>query len=163
MGRNSQGIKCIKLDDNEHIIDMMVIKDGMDILTVTEKAFAKRTDASEYRTQARGGKGIKAGTFNAKTGLAVAIRPVDEDKDVLLITNTGVTIRVHAVDCNKVGRGGQGVRIMRLGDEGKIVSVAVVDHEEDEPAEAVEQKVDSNPTNPQESHNAVDNVVTDNE
>lgn len=161
VGRNSQGIKCIKLDDDEHIIDMMVIKDGMDILTVTEKAFAKRTDASEYRTQARGGKGIKAGTFNAKTGLAVAIRPVDEDKDVLLITNTGVTIRVHAVDCNKVGRGGQGVRIMRLGDEGKVVSVAVVDHEDDEPSETVEQSVDTAVTNPQESHNDVDNVVTD--
>ena len=127
VGRNSQGVKCIQLDENERIIDMMVIHEGQDILTITQKAFAKRSSTEEYRTQARGGKGIKAGTFNAKTGLAVAIRPINEDKDVMLITDSGVIIRVHATAINKVGRGSQGVRIMRLGQDENVVSVAVVD------------------------------------
>ena len=148
VGRNSQGVQCIQLDEDERIIDMMVIREGMDILTITEKAFAKRSDTDEYRSQARGGKGIKAGTFNDKTGKAVAFRPITEDKDVLLITDSGIVIRVHATAINHVGRGSQGVRIMRLGDNDKVVSVAVVDkYDEVEESTEVLDQDNENTTN----------------
>lgn len=131
MGRNSQGVRSMKISKDEKIIDMMIIRPDQQILTVTENGFAKRTDIDDYRLQGRGGKGIKAGTFNEKTGKVVAIKPVTEHDDILAITTSGVIIRTHADQISLIGRSAQGVRMMRLKD-GKVVSVAVVDKEDDD-------------------------------
>ncbi len=132
VGRSSQGVRSMKMDAGEKIIDFMIIEQGTNILTVTEKGYAKRTNIDDYRLQGRGGKGIKAGTFNDKTGKVVAIKPITEDKDILAITTGGVTIRTHADQINVIGRASQGVRLMKIKDDSTIVSVAVVDRQEDD-------------------------------
>lgn len=132
VGRSSQGVRSMKMDAGEKIIDFMIIEQGTNILTVTEKGYAKRTNIDDYRLQGRGGKGIKAGTFNDKTGKVVAIKPITEDKDILAITTGGMTIRTHADQINVIGRASQGVRLMKIKDDSTIVSVAVVDRQEDD-------------------------------
>ena len=127
MGRTSVGVKSMKIEDNESIVDMVVINPNIDILTVTEKGYAKRTKPEDYRLQSRRGKGIKAGVFNDKTGKVVAVRPITAEKDILAISQEGVMIRTHADTINLVGRTSLGVRLMRVGAQDAIVSVAVVD------------------------------------
>ncbi|MBQ8430480.1 MAG: DNA gyrase subunit A [Clostridia bacterium] len=143
MGRSSHGVRGMKLDENEHIIDMLVVEENKDVLTVTELGFAKRTAIDEYRLQSRRGKGTKAGKFSDKTGLIVAVKPISEDQDILAITEAGVVIRTHADQINKVGKNSVGVRMMKTGGK-KIVSVAISYRQEDE--EDVEIESETNET-----------------
>ena len=121
---------------------MIVVDKTKDILTVTEKGFAKRSKPEDYRLQSRRGKGIKAGVFNDKTGKVVAFRIVTEENDVLAMSGDGVMIRTHADSVNLVSRTSLGVRLMKVSSKDKLVSVAVVDREEDE--EVVEPIVEDN-------------------
>ena len=147
MSRSSHGVKGMKLEDGEHIIDMLVVDQDKEILTVTELGFAKRTAIEEYRLQSRRGKGTKAGKFSEKTGLIVAVKPISEDQDILAITDNGVVIRTHAEQINKVGRSSVGVRMMKTG-KNKIVSVAITQRQEDE-----EIEIDENITTDEQSDN----------
>lgn len=140
MGRSSHGVKGMKLDEGEHIIDMLVVDESKDVLTVSELGFAKRTSIDEYRLQSRRGKGSKAGKFSEKTGLIVAVKPISEDQDILAITDAGVVIRTHAEQINKVGKASVGVRMMKTNGK-RIVSVAVVARQEDE--EEVEENIEN--------------------
>jgi len=132
LSRTSHGVKSIVIDENENIIDMIVVDKTKDILTVTEKGYAKRSKPEDYRLQSRRGKGIKAGVFNDKTGKVVAFRIVTEDNDILAMSGDGVMIRTHADSVNLVSRTSLGVRLMKVGSKDKLVSVAVVEREEDE-------------------------------
>lgn len=131
MSRSSHGVKGMKLDEDEQIIDMLVVDQSKDVLTVSELGYAKRTSIDEYRLQSRRGKGSKAGKFSDKTGLIVAVKPIREDQDILAITDGGVVIRTHADQINKVGRNSVGVRLMKTNGK-KIVTVAISERQEDE-------------------------------
>ncbi len=137
LGRSSHGVRGMKLEDDENIIDLLVVDNQKDILTVSELGYAKRADIEEYRLQSRRGKGTKGGKFSEKTGKIVAVKPVSIDQDILAISDGGIVIRTHADQINKVGRASVGVRLMKTGNK-KIVSVAVVARQEDEEVEEIE-------------------------
>ncbi len=139
-GRDTQGVKAIELDEDDFVTDMLIVKEGYDILTITAKGYGKRTDIEDYRLQSRGGKGIKAGSFNEKTGLLVNMKMVTENDDVMIITENGTVIRTHVKDISKIGRDTRGVIIMRL-EDGEVATVSVTpaeDEEETEEGEIVE-------------------------
>ncbi len=115
-GRGSQGVRSMKLDDTDYLVDMAVIKEGYEIITMTENGYGKRSDIDDYRVQGRGGKGIKAGTFTEKTGKLVSLKLVSDAEDIMIITSSGTIIRVAASDISKIGRATQGVRVMRIDD-----------------------------------------------
>ena len=143
LGRNSIGVKSMKIDEGESVVDMIVLNPDIDILTVTEKGYAKRTRPEEYRLQSRRGKGIKAGVFNDKTGKVVAVRPITAENDILAISADGVMIRTHADTINLVGRTSLGVRLMKVSAQDSIVSVAIVERdiiEEDTTEETIENE-----------------------
>lgn len=150
MSRSSHGVKGMRLDNNEKIVDMIIVDETKDILTVSELGYAKRTATSEYRLQSRSGKGSKAGKFSEKTGLIVAVKPISENEDILAITEGGIIIRVHAEQINKVGKASVGVRMMKTNGK-KIVSVAVVARQdEDEETDEFEnnsENVEADETN----------------
>jgi DNA gyrase subunit A len=135
VGRTSQGVRGIKIEGDETVVDLIKVDGTKEILTVTEKGYAKRTQLSDYRLQGRRGKGVKAGVFNDKTGKVVALRLVTEEDDILAISQDGVMIRTHADTINVVGRTSLGVRLMKVGPKDKVVSVSVVNREEDEDIE----------------------------
>ena len=132
VGRNSQGVKGIRIDKDENVIDLIVLNPDIDILTVTEKGYAKRSRPEDYRLQSRHGKGVKAGVFNEKTGKVVALRPITAENDILAISADGVMIRTHADSINLVGRTSLGVRLMKVSAEDKVVSVAIIDRQDNE-------------------------------
>ncbi|MBR2371305.1 MAG: DNA gyrase subunit A [Clostridia bacterium] len=132
MGREAQGVRSIKLEEGDVVTDMVVIKDGYDVLTVSENGFGKISDVSDYRLQARAGKGIKAGVFNKKTGNLVNLKLVAPNEDIMLIADNGVIIRVQANEISKIGRDTLGVRIMKFKDDAKVVCVATTAHEDSE-------------------------------
>ena len=132
MGRTSQGVRSMKLDDDDFVVDMAIINENSQFITITENGFGKRTVSDDYRLQTRGGKGIKAGNFNEKTGKLVALKMINEDEDLMLISDNGVIIRMAASDIRMVGRSSLGVKVMRLRPGSKIVSVATTIHEENE-------------------------------
>ena len=146
LSRTSQGVRSMKIEDDEKIIDMIVLDTEKDILTVTEKGYAKRSRPEDYRLQSRRGKGVKAGVFNDKTGKVVALKPITAENDILAISGDGVMIRTHADSINLVGRTSLGVRLMKVSAQDKLVSVAVVDREEDE-----EIEVEATETQPTET------------
>ena len=117
MGRSSQGVKSISLNKKDYVVDMSVMKKGCQILTISENGYGKRSDANDYRLQIRGGKGVKAGEFNAKTGKLVNLKQIKPDQDVILISDNGTIIRLVADQISKIGRNTQGVKIMRLKDK----------------------------------------------
>lgn len=124
MGREAQGVKSMKLDNDDYVVDMAVAKNGLEVITVSEHGYGKRSAITDYRLQSRAGKGIKAGTFNSKTGKLVNLKIVDPDNDIMLIADNGVVIRMRAKEISKIGRDTQGVRIMKFKDQGKVVCVS---------------------------------------
>ena len=129
-GRGSQGVKSMALSQGDTIIDMTIIKKGSQIVTITENGYGKRSNESEYRLQGRGGMGVKAGVFNEKTGKLVALKQISGDEDILMIADSGVIIRTPIEDISMFSRVSQGVKVMRLKDGAKIVSVALTEKQE---------------------------------
>lgn len=138
MGREAQGVISMRLDDNDYVVDMAVIRNGYEVITVSENGFGKRSSVVDYRLQSRAGKGIKAGVFNEKTGKLVNLKLVDPENDIMLIADTGVVIRIRAKEISKIGRDTLGVRIMKFKDEGKVVSVVATPASADEIEETEE-------------------------
>lgn len=131
-GRTSMGVKSINIDENEEVISLTVVNDECQLVSITENGYGKRTLSSEFRLTSRGTKGVKAGTFNEKTGKLVSMLKVKDDQDLLLMADNGVVIRVAVKDISLLSRSAQGVKIMKLKEGSKIVSVAVGEHEDDE-------------------------------
>ena len=133
MGRDTQGVRSIKMNKGDYVVDMAIIKKGCQILTISENGFGKRSDPADYRLQVRGGKGVKAGVFNSKTGKLVNLKQIKEDEDVMLISDSGTIIRLEAKQISKIGRDTQGVRIMRIKDPTyKVVCASVTAHQEED-------------------------------
>jgi DNA gyrase subunit A len=123
LGRVSQGVKGITLEDTEKVIGMELIDDTAEILSVTENGYGKRTQATEYRKQSRGGKGIMAMKLTEKNGDIVAIKPVSEKDDLMIITNNGQVIRIKISGISLLGRTTQGVRLINLKNDEKVISL----------------------------------------
>ncbi len=124
MGRDTQGVRGLMLDKGDYIVDMSVIKEGTEVITMTENGYGKRSDINDYRLQNRGGKGVKAGNFTEKTGKLVSLKLISDDEDMMIITSNGTIIRVKASDISTIGRNTQGVRIMRI-DDSAVCKIAI--------------------------------------
>lgn len=125
IGRVSQGVIGIRLDEDDELIGMeSVIAGGKaTLLAITENGFGKRTELDEYRVQIRGGKGVITYKITQKTGKLVGVRIANDEDDVMLITDTGTIIRLKVKDISVLGRSTQGVTLMRTSDGGKVVSI----------------------------------------
>jgi DNA gyrase subunit A len=146
MGRTAAGVRGIRVDDKggDMVVGMVCI-DPADtsatILVVSEKGMGKRSALDEYRTQGRGGKGIKTMNVTAKTGHLVAIKTVTDSDDLMITTTSGVTIRTAADELRVMGRATQGVRLIRLDEGDDIADVAVVTSAEEEPTPLAQEEV----------------------
>ena len=136
MGRDTQGVKSMDLDD-DYLVDMAVIKPDCEVITMTENGYGKRSDLEDFRLQNRAGKGVKAGVFNEKTGKLVSLKLISESEDIMIITLNGTIIRVSANDISKIGRNTQGVRIMRI-DDSTVSSIAITPKGDEEENQAEE-------------------------
>ncbi len=144
MGRVSQGVIGIKLDSDDVVIGMESIITGSKatLLTITENGFGKRTELDEYRVQIRGGKGVTTYKITPKTGKVVGIKITDGNEDVMLITDTGIVIRLKVSEVSVLGRSTQGVTLIRTNDGGKVVSFEIVEPEE-ELVEEIEEEMEN--------------------
>lgn len=132
MGRTAAGVRGINLDESEVAVGMELVELDQEILIVSEKGFGKRTPITEYRKTSRGSKGVKTVNITEKNGSLIAMKTVNGDEDLLMVTNKGVIIRTPLTQVSQTGRATQGVTLMRVGDEQFVSSVAIVEHEEDE-------------------------------
>lgn len=129
MGRSAAGVRGIKLREGDSVVGMEIVEPGMEILVVTDKGYGKRTPESEYRLQSRGGLGLKTIHLTDKNGKLCAVKAVDGTEDVMLITINGMLIRMDVNDISIIGRSTQGVRLIRLGEEELVATVAKVEKE----------------------------------
>ena len=141
MGRDTQGVRSMLLSKNDVVVDMSIIKEGYEVVTITENGYGKRTDISDYRLQTRGGKGVKAGVFTAKTGKLVNMKLVSKDENIMAITDTGIIIRVASEDISIIGRDTQGVKVMRIDDGTKLIKIAITPESEEEIGEETAENV----------------------
>ena len=154
MGRIAGGVRAIKLDKDDEVVAMELVEPGQELLVVTENGYGKRTPVNEYKIQVRGGKGLLTydkGKFS-KTGALVGAMAVDDDDEILMINSDGIIIRIKANEVSKLGRATQGVKIMKVDDDTKIVAIAKVIKEDDdeEPEDKKkEKKTKSEETNEQ--------------
>lgn len=144
MGRTAGGVRGIKLRDGDEVVGMEIVEPGQEILVVTEKGYGKRTSEEEYRLQSRGGVGLKTIQITDKNGPMVAVKTVDGSEDLMLITINGMLIRMDVNDISLIGRSTQGVRLIRLGDDELVATVAKVEKEEEsnEENDQVEDQVE---------------------
>ncbi len=145
-GRDSIGVRGIRLGGEDYVIGAARVHPGQTLLTVTEFGYGKRTDLEEYKrggeAQNRGGKGLKNHHLTDKTGLVASIKVVGQEDDVLLISDDGTIIRMAAADINVYSRSAQGVILMRLAEDARVIGVARTAREEDED-EPVETEVET--------------------
>lgn len=132
MGRNAAGVKAVKLNKLDRVVGMIVSKRKASVLVVTEQGFGKRTEIDEYRITRRGGKGVRTLKTSEKNGKMVSIRELEDNDDLVIITNKGMIIRQHAKDLRVMGRNTQGVRLIKLNLNDKIAAIARVIPEEEE-------------------------------
>ena len=129
-GRGTQGVKAITLSKEDIVVDMLIVDTTVDLFTLTSLGYGKRSKMDDYRLQSRGGKGIKAGIFNEKTGYLVNLKPVTDDNDIMIITTGGTIIRMHADTISCIGRSTRGVRVMNV--KGSLVATVDITERDDE-------------------------------
>jgi len=131
MGRTAYGVRGIQLREGDEVVGLEVVKPGGTLLTVTQKGYAKRTQLDEYRVQSRGGLGLKNLEVTDKNGLVVGIAQAQDIEELLVITQQGKILRTPASQIRTIGRATQGVRVMDLDDDDSVVSVALVERDEE--------------------------------
>lgn len=130
MGRAAKGVKAITLRGDDKVIGMSMLREGAYILTVSETGYGRLSNVSDYRIQSRGGHGVI--NYNTdKYGKVAAIKSVDLDDDIILISNDGVIIRIEANSIRICSRTSKGVRVMKVSDESKVVTLSRAPHEEE--------------------------------
>ncbi len=134
MGRNASGVRGIRLGDkNDEVIGMITINESeSDVLVVSENGFGKRSSLEDYRVTNRGGKGVKTINVTEKTGKLVAIKNVSDKNDLMIISKSGIAIRMAVEDLRVMGRATQGVKLIRVRDNDAIAAVAKIKHDEDD-------------------------------
>jgi DNA gyrase subunit A len=125
-GRTARGVKGITLRSGDQVVGVDVVKNDGELLVITENGFGKRTPLTQYRIQSRGGIGIKTLKGTGKNGDIVGMKVVYPEHEVMVITASGIIIRMAVSDISSMGRDTQGVTIMRLGEEDKVVALARV-------------------------------------
>ena len=132
--RNSIGVKGINLDEGDEVVGMQIDTQGESLLLVTENGIGKRTSLDKFRVQKRGGKGLRCYKFNEKTGYVVGVKAVNDDHEIMMITNEGIIIQIRMSDLRELGRVTSGVKLMDLAENVKIAKIAKVrdDISEDE-------------------------------
>ena len=139
MGREAVGVRGIRLKDGDWVVGAEIAQPDADVLSITENGYGKRTPAADYirggeEPQHRGGSGMKNYNITDKTGPVAAVKVVQESDDVLVVSDDGVIIRMEAAGISELGRATQGVRIMRLSEGARVISVALTDRAESEDA-----------------------------
>ena len=131
MGRGSSGVKGIEFTEHDSVIGSEEVCENEDILIVTENGYGKKTSVDNYRLTHRGSKGVSTLKETEKNGELVALRAIIGEKDVLIVSDTGITIRIKANQISQLGRNTQGVRLINLKDNQKVSTVAILDSEKD--------------------------------
>ena len=133
MGRTAHGVRGIRLKtDDDYVVGAVTVKDGAQLLTITENGYGKKTEFDEYKVQSRGGMGVFNYKLTEKTGDVAGLKAVTDEDDIMMITSDGVIIRTHTAEISTYSRQTQGVRVMKLADGVKLVSIAVTGHIEEE-------------------------------
>ena len=127
MGRTATGVRGIKLREGDHLVGATIVSDDQEVLVLSEKGYGKRTPASEYPRKGRGGKGIITLKVADKNGPLAGLTTVQGNEDIMVITDTGVIIRTSIANISQTGRSTMGVKVMRLDEEAKIMTFALVD------------------------------------
>ena len=153
MGRTAAGVRGIKLREGDYVVGSSVISDNKEVLVITENGYGKRTAASEYPVKGRGGKGIKTANITEKNGPLAGLTTVDGNEDILLITDKGVIIRFNVDSVSQTGRATLGVRLMKMEEDTKVVTMATVEPEEDEDVSEDQANTESSedPATPEET------------
>lgn len=141
MGRTATGVRGIKLKDYDYVVEMDIVKEDSKLLVVSENGYGKRTDLGEYRQQTRGGSGIITYNISGKTGDLIGAKVVDDTDDLMIINDQGVMIRIKISEISISGRSTSGVRLMKVDDVTKLVSIAKIaesESDEEETEAAVE-------------------------
>ena len=146
MGRTAAGVRGIKLREGDYVVGSSVISDNQEVLVITENGYGKRTAASEYPVKGRGGKGIKTANITEKNGPLAGLTTVDGSEDILLITDKGVIIRFNVDSVSQTGRATLGVRLMKMEEDTKVVTMATVEPEEDEDVSESQANTESSET-----------------
>ena len=132
MGRTASGVKGIELSEGCYCVGSEIVKENQDVLVVTEKGYGKRTSINEYRLTHRGSKGVKTLNITEKNGTIVAFKAVDLNKDLMIVTNQGIIIRISLSNVSKMSRVTQGVKLMNLREGQSVSTVSLVEKEEEE-------------------------------
>ena len=131
MSRGSSGVKGIDLNDDEFVVGAELIEENEEVLVVTEKGYGKKTPIDEYRLTHRGSKGVKTLNLTEKNGQLVSLRAIIGEKDLIIVTNMGMTIRIDMNQVSSLGRNTQGVRLINLKEDQKVATVSVIDKKEE--------------------------------
>jgi DNA gyrase subunit A len=153
-GRTAKGVRAIKLKGKDEVIGMVIAKEGTTLLTVTENGYGKRTSVEDYRLINRGGSGVRNILCSERNGGVVAIKAVEAEDSIVIISQHAIAIRMKVKDISIIGRNTQGVRLMRLSESDNIAAVAKVVTEEDEP----EVPVDASSKSEKENESTSDNT-----
>lgn len=135
MGRTAAGVRGIRLRDEDYVVGVAPLTDDKEVLVITENGYGKRTAGTEYPIKGRGGKGIKTANITPKNGPLAGLTTVDGTEDIMVITDKGVIIRFNVDGVSQTGRATLGVRLMRMEDEAKVVTMAVIEPETEEAEE----------------------------
>jgi DNA gyrase subunit A len=130
MGRTAMGVKSVTLREGDSVVAVDIVRENSEVLVITENGFGKRTSVDEYKIQKRGGIGIKTLKRTDKTGDLCTLGVVDGSEDIILINDAGIIIRMKVDEISTYGRDTQGVKLMNVGEEAKVVSVAIVPPED---------------------------------
>lgn len=142
MSRSAHGVKAIKLRNSDYVVSMARVRDGASVLTVSEKGLGRRTSLDAYRIQRRGGFGMLNYKTSDEKGYVCGIKVVDEDDDIIMISDNGIIIRFRAADVRVMGRYATGVKLMRLTDENKVVAFTRAEHDDSAEITEIEQPSD---------------------
>jgi DNA gyrase subunit A len=151
MGRTAYGVRGITLREDDYVVAMEVVKPGGTLLTVTEHGYGKRTEIDEYRIQTRGGVGVINIATSTRNGQVVGVAYVEEDDEVLMITQQGMIIRMPTRGVRAIGRATQGVRLIEVEGDDRVVSVARLLEKEEEALDVVEAPPEPPDTPPEAS------------
>ncbi|MFC0273053.1 DNA gyrase subunit A [Metabacillus herbersteinensis] len=152
MGRTASGVKGITLDEDDEVVGMEIIEESVDVLIVTRNGYGKRTPSSEYRIQSRGGKGLKTCNITDKNGPVVSVKAATGEEDLMLITASGVLIRMAVDTISTMGRNTQGVKLIRLDENVFVSTVALVEKAEDVPEDYEDDNESSEVISPRDDN-----------
>lgn len=144
LSRTARGVKAIKLRGNDVVVGMARLRPNATVMTVTDRGRGRRSQISEYTIQNRGGFGKINYKVSDSKGYVAGIKVVDEDDDLIMISDDGVIIRIRVSDVNIMSRHASGVRVMRLAEENRLVAIARAEHEDDQETALVEQTEEEN-------------------